>query len=145
MTGRKGFTVLELIIYLGIVSCVLLINLVLISFIKGNHIENRLFWHSFQECWTQAQQTARVNHCKYEVMIETESQQVVFKPYHPKIRKQVLKCPNGLVPHNARHLFINSNGYASPTTIYWQSKSGKEIYLQKIQLGWSGFRIEKKN
>lgn len=144
MPNRKGFTVLELIIYLGIIVSVLLINLMLITVIKSSHPDNVLFWQSFKKCWAESQQSARLNNCKYEVLIERAENQVEFIPFSPNAREQILKCPAQLVPYRARRLFINADGYSAPTTVYWYSKNNKTVYLQKFQLGWSGFKVDQK-
>ncbi|KRM10028.1 prepilin-type N-terminal cleavage/methylation domain-containing protein [Lentilactobacillus farraginis] len=144
MANRKGFTVLELIIYLGILASALLINLMLISIINQKHPDEALFWRSFQTCWSRTQQQAIAKHCKYEVLIEAGQGQIAFIPYQASLKKQILQCPRQIRPHNTRRLFINPDGYSSPTTVYWQADGGKRIYLQKIQLGWSGFKVEQK-
>lgn len=140
---RDGFTVLELIVYLAVVTSVLMINLMLISYVRETHPDEKLFWHSFGDSWLQAQQAAKAHECKWLVVVDQS--EVVFKLFDSRLDTEVVKLPGDLIPAAARKLYISQDGFTQPTTINWYSRKGNLKYHQTFQLGWSGFKVEPAN
>ena len=80
--NRGGFTVIELVVYLGVVLGVLMINLMLIKVVQSGNPSEALFWRSFQSAWTRMTLNAKAENISYRISIRDKD--VIFFPMKVK-------------------------------------------------------------
>ncbi|KRL23280.1 prepilin-type cleavage methylation protein [Lentilactobacillus kisonensis DSM 19906 = JCM 15041] len=132
---------IELIVYLGIVISVLLLNLALIKVVNLSNPAENAFWDSMADCWNEMTVKSQIYHTSYRV--ELNSDRVVFVPKNRQLKVKSLRYPRDLQIAQYVQINVADDGFVSPRTIHWYSKDGREKYQQKIQLGWSGYRLKK--
>ncbi|MFT8401886.1 MAG: hypothetical protein ABF679_11550 [Lentilactobacillus diolivorans] len=140
--NKSGFTVVELIVYLGVIAGTLLINLTLIRVVNVGSMQETSFWRSVHNSWTEADNDAQLHKRAYFVQIQPH--QIVFVPGNQKQKQFLVEIPKELHPGKVITLRINADGFVSPNTINWLTKDGRVKYVQKIQMGWSGYELEQK-
>ncbi len=137
---RGAFTVVELIVYLGVVSGILLANLMLISVVRSNQIGDSLFWKTFRDSWQRTSSQARRLH--HQAIILISSQDVELYQPGSSERPTIIYVPHDLTLKQARSIWISQDGFAKPTTIRWYGRDNCLKYKQTVQLGWSGFNVK---
>lgn len=146
--NRRAFTVVELIVYLGVVMGVLMINLMLIKVVQAGNPSEAMFWRSFQSAWTEMTLNAKANHISYRIAIRGKD--VIFSPMNVKrihfdeVNEERISVPDSIHVRSQRNMIAYDDGFASPTEIIWLDRDGKIKYYQKVQMGWSGYRVERK-
>ncbi|GAA3187872.1 pilus assembly FimT family protein [Lentilactobacillus kefiri] len=147
LKSRTGFTVVELIVYLGVVIGVLMINLMLIKVVQSGNASETIFWHSFQSTWTRMTLNAKANDISYRIVIQDEK--IIFAPSYLKPttdenhKVEILKIPNTMHVSRVRNLYAYQDGFSAPTTVIWLDQNNRVKYYQKVQMGWSGYHVEK--
>lgn len=145
--SRFAFTVVELIVYLGVVIGILMINLMLIKVVESGNPSEVIFWHSFQSAWTRMTLNAKADDISYR--IEIRDREVVFFPMNVKrtsyesVKAERLTIPNSMHVSSDRSLVAYDDGFSAPTTVVWLDQDNRVKYYQKVQMGWSGYHVEK--
>ncbi|MEE8825232.1 hypothetical protein LASUN_12460 [Lentilactobacillus sunkii] len=145
--NKRAFTVIELIVYLGVIIGILMINLMLIKVVQAGNSSETIFWHSFQSAWTRMTLNAKADDISYRVTIR--KQVVIFFPMNLKrahfdtVHEERIPVPDFIHVNQVRILIAHDDGFSAPTTIIWLGKDNNVKYYQKVQMGWSGYRVEK--
>lgn len=139
MTKERAFTMVEMVIVLGIVS--MLFALTAPRFIKSRQlIAEDQFWHALRQEWRNAQVEAQLNHRETAISYEEQSRQIIFTRLgerHPvAVPSTITVKPFGMIK-------MHCNGYVCPQTLTFDSAGRHQRYLMKIQLAWGGYRLEK--
>ncbi len=98
-----------------------------------------------KSAFTSSQQKAI--HEQQDYMVNITSSRVRFFSYGVKASRykdQIIKVPTSLRPHHVYKIKIKKDGFVAPCSIVWLDKNNSSKYEQVFQLGWSGFRIDKK-
>lgn len=147
--NKPAFTVIELIVYLGVLIGVLMINLMLIKVVEAGNSSEMIFWHSFQSAWTRMTLSAKADDISYRISIREKD--IVFFPMNRKtthyedVKVERIPVPKSMHVANVRTLMVHDDGFSAPTTIVWQGNDNTIKYYQKVQMGWSGYHVEKKD
>lgn len=145
--NRGGFTVIELLVYLGVVLGVLMINLMLIKVVQSGNPSEALFWRSFQSAWTRMTLNAKAENISYRISIRDKD--VIFFPmkvkktHYDEVNEERISVPRSIHVRSQRSMIAYDDGFASPTKIIWLDSDGNVKYDQKIQMGWSGYHVER--
>ncbi|MGF2383721.1 type II secretion system protein [Lentilactobacillus otakiensis] len=147
--SRDAFTVIELIVYLGVIIGILMINLMLIKVVQTGNPSERIFWNSFQSAWTRMTLNAKANNVSYRISIRNKD--IVFFPMETRlssnfdeVHTERISVPDSIHVRSSRHLIADDDGFSAPTTIVWLDKENDIKYYQKVQMGWSGYHVERK-
>ncbi len=145
--NRRGFTVVELLVYLAVIIGILMINLMLIKVVEAGNPSERIFWNSFDSAWNRMIMNAKAEDIYYRVSIRDTD--VTFYPMYARrhagpIRSEHIKVPGSMHVRSAKTLTATDDGFTAPTTVVWLDQDGQVKYDQKIQMGWSGYRVEKR-
>lgn len=145
--NRRSFTVIELLVYLAVIIGILMINLMLIKVVEAGNPSERIFWNSFDSAWNRMIMNAKAEDIYYRVSIRDTD--VTFYPMYARrhagpIRSENIKVPGSMHVRSAKTLTATDDGFTAPTTVVWLDQDGQVKYDQKIQMGWSGYRVEKR-
>ncbi|GHP12650.1 hypothetical protein YK48G_00750 [Lentilactobacillus fungorum] len=143
LLNKSAFTLIELIVYLGIIVSVLLLNLILIKVVKLNNPAETIFWESVDSAWNEMTITSQIYHTGYQVQFWQN--RLIFIPSDKRLKRKIISYPTDLQIVQFVSFKVSDDGFVAPRTVHWYSKDGREKYQQKIQLGWSGYRLKKTN
>ncbi|GAX02203.1 type II secretion system protein [Secundilactobacillus silagei] len=137
---REGFTMIEMLITLVIISSLLV--LVMVGgqrFSRSSLQTERAFWNSFDGYWKQALYEAQYHGRKTEITIEKNAP-IIFRTDKGD---QSLTLPRSLHPERAEKLLIRSNATISPRTVTFSSDVDQRKYRLVIQMGWGVYHVDR--
>lgn len=141
---QNGFTMLEIMITLGLVSLIVLFTWPSISNSQQSAIE-RAFWQNFQQSWREAQLRSKESHQQTAVKFDYQAYQIEFswiENHHEQRRNLVI--PETLEVVTFEPFTMHENGYTRARTQEFVSSINKRHYWMKIQLAWGGYRLDYK-
>ncbi|MBV0929191.1 hypothetical protein KTE19_00405 [Lentilactobacillus sp. IMAU92037] len=137
--NKSAFTMIELIVYMGIIVAVLFLDLALTKLIKvGNPAEN-ILREAVEDSWNEMNIKSQIYHTGYR--IDFNRDRMVFMPGDRRIKRKIINYPGTLKLKQHVQFSVADDGFESPRTIHWYTTDGQEKYQQRIQLGWSGYRL----
>lgn len=140
LSKREGFTMIETLITLAIVSSLLILVMVGRSqFTKQSPRQETAFWHDFDAQWQRALYEARYQ--KLVTTVQIQSGQPV--QFDSRRTHQLVELPASLQPMRDYHLRIREDATISPQTLTFISSIDDCRYRMIIQMGWGLYRIEK--
>lgn len=137
--NKAGFTLTETMIGLFVTSCILLTTVLMIGIIKNNEISEKYFFRSIDKKWSATQTYCQLKNNRGKIIL-SPSQGIIFKNGNDQKR---IKLPSNLKLAKYHEINITETGYTNPQTINWYDSNGRVKYRQTVQLGWSGYKIEK--
>ncbi|QEA32236.1 prepilin-type N-terminal cleavage/methylation domain-containing protein [Secundilactobacillus malefermentans] len=138
---RAGFTLIEMVVVLGITTLFLMIGTFGSRMIAGRTTKiEESFFVNLRDEWQSAQFKAKAS--QQPLIIRIGDNRTVSFTCDGK--KDVIKIPTTLSLHSTYLLKMNSNGNISPTTIDWYSTVGPASYRQTVQMGWGLYRVNRK-
>lgn len=138
---QNGFTALETIIVLGIVTLVIGITISLPIKSRQRMAEEH-FWSSLRQEWRQAQVRALTKHQVTWISYNQNTNAIDFRWV---AGKDYVSLPSTLKVKWFERFMITDTGYTRARTECFQSDIDQQLYLLKIQLAWGGYRIEKQS
>lgn len=137
---REGFTMIEMLITLLIISSLLVLIMVGGQrFSRSSLQTERAFWDSFDSYWKQALYQAQYHGKKTEITIK-EGAPIVFRTAD---EKQSLTMPRSLHPKQEETLLIRSDATISPRTVTFSSDIDRRTYRLVIQMGWGVYHVDR--
>lgn len=138
---KTGFTVLETVIVLGIVTVLVIFSVPGISQCRAYN-EEQLFWSELRQNWRTAQLRARNERQVTQVEYEQSSNQIVFVADQ---KRDAVQLPGTLKVIRFEPFQMHANGYVKPQTQEFKSSLTECRYLMRIQLAWGGYHVERVN
>lgn len=140
---RKGFTLIETVIVLGISALILIFLVFAVAMFPQSNIKEKAFWRCFDEQWNSAIQMAKDNGQITTVSFWSNSDEVVFSQYRNNgLHYKRVQLPDGLRPVEFREIKITEKGFVKPQTLNWYSQNCHCKIHQKFQLGWGIYYCE---
>lgn len=140
---EEGFTFLEAIIVLGIAALLLLITIP--NFTKTRQkIDEQQFWQSLRQDWQWAQLKCESKHQFVVIRHDKNNEMITFRINDQTRETKEILIPSTLNVEWFGELYLTPNGYTRPCTQRFKSLIDGRYYYMKIQLGWGGYRIEKR-
>ncbi|MTV83228.1 prepilin-type N-terminal cleavage/methylation domain-containing protein [Secundilactobacillus folii] len=137
---REGFTMIEMLITLVVISSLLLLVMLGSQRINQSSLRTeQAFWTSFDGYWKQALSEAEYHNRSTMVKIKTD-QPVVFKTNG---HENKLNLPKSLHPDKNVLLDIRANSSISPQTVTFHSDIDHRIYRLVIQMGWGVYHVDR--
>ncbi len=139
---REGFTMIEMLITLLIVSSILVLVMVGSQrFSRSSLQTERAFWESFDGYWKQALYEAQYHGRSTDISIEkgvTDGfSNGTKKRNHWRYREEAIH------PDQSEKLSIRSDGTTSPRTVIFKSDIDQRIYRLVIQMGWGVYHVDR--
>ncbi|WP_283678651.1 hypothetical protein [Lentilactobacillus sp. Marseille-Q4993] len=109
--------------------------------LKNENIAERQFFSTFKSAWDSQQSLAKLTGERSVIRIDDK-----VRVYRGKTNLvDEFDVPKEIEPLAFYHIEITDDGFIAPQTIKWvEKKTNKVKYIQKVQLGWSGFNLEEK-
>lgn len=137
---REGFTMIEMLMTLVIVSSILILVMVGSQrFSRSSLQTERAFWESFDGYWKQALYEAQYHGRSTDISIEKGSP-LVFRTAQ---KEKSLALPRSIRPNQSEKLSIRSDGTTSPRTVIFKSDIDQRIYRLVIQMGWGVYHVDR--
>lgn len=136
---RPGFTLIEMVVVLGIIS---LLGLLIVPRVSNRYVqwEHQRFWKELRQEWQFAQVSAVERHQITEIYYDPQRRELVFLAQN---NRHLLKVPRKLYVEKIKSTVMKSNGYIRPDTWYFVDQLNHQKIQMKIQLAGGGYRIEK--
>lgn len=142
---KRGFTLIEVIVCMGIISIILLMGAMgLRSFKKiSNEINEEELYYEIMDfiCYGRKYSYNYTKKSVIEIKREDENIKLIFSIDNRKIKESSLKSEIGVYTKdfkeklNNKIIYINEQGYIKPTTICFRGSNNKE---REITLGVGG-------
>lgn len=137
---REGFTMIEMLVTLVIVSSILVLVMVGSQrFSRSSLQTERAFWESFDGYWKQALYEAQYHGRSTDISLEDGSP-VVFRTAQ---KEKTLRMPRSLHPERFEKIAIRSDGTTSPRTVTFKSDIDQCTYRLVIQMGWGVYHVDR--
>lgn len=137
---REGFTMIEMLVTLVIVSSILVLVMVGSQrFSRSSLQTERAFWESFDGYWKQALYEAQYHGRSTDISLEDGSP-VVFRTAQ---KEKTLMMPRSLHPERFEKIAIRSDGTTSPRTVTFKSDIDQRTYRLVIQMGWGVYHVDR--
>lgn len=143
MTKNRGFTLLETLIVLGLVSLIFGFGAIQLDQAHAASQE-RHFWQNLQQNWQASQVRARGINKGTEITY-LPSQHVIrfnWTDQHISPQHRDVTIPQSIQVVSFAKLQMLSNGYVKARTQKFRSNLTNQNYDMKIQLAWGGFYVE---
>lgn len=143
MTKTKGFTLLETLIVLGMVSLMFGFGMMQIKQVNAASQE-RHFWQSLRQNWQASQVRARGNNKGTDINYLPSRRVIRFSWTDQRIipRHNDVIIPQTIQIVSFAKLRMLPNGYVKARTQKFYSDLTNQNYDMKIQLAWGGFYVE---
>ncbi|WP_295729962.1 type II secretion system protein [uncultured Limosilactobacillus sp.] len=137
---RAGFTLVEMVIVLGIIGMILLTTTppLMNGFQKWQHEQ---FWRELRQEWQFSQTTSMTSHQPTDIFYDPKTREVIFISTN---HERTIKVPEQLRVQNAPSRVMKSSGYIQPGTWEFIDLLNHQEVLIRIQMAGGGYRIEKK-
>ncbi|GAW99115.1 type II secretion system protein [Secundilactobacillus mixtipabuli] len=137
---RDGFTMIEMLITLLIVSSILVLIMVGGQrFSRSSLQTERAFWDSFDGYWKQGLYEAQYHGHQTEILIK-EGSPIVFQT--ARVTRS-LTIPRSLHPEETAKLTIRPDATTSPRTVTFKSDIDRRVYHLVIQMGWGVYHVDR--
>lgn len=142
---REGFTMIEMLITLVIISSLLVLIMVGGQrFSRSSLQTERAFWDSFDGYWKQSLYEAQYHGQETQISV-SEGHPVVFQTSKgTQVVKKSLKVPSSMHPERSEKLLIRSDATISPQTVTFLSDIDHRKYQLVIQMGWGVYHVDRK-
>lgn len=135
---RSAFTLLEMIIVLGIVALTMLIGWPSMQrTIQKN--EERQFWQTFRQAWQAAQVRSKTSNESTHVFYLKSPSQVVFSWASGT---EHVNVPGTLSVRRFNDIEMKKTGYVSPQTEEFVSTLDNTDYQIRIRLAWGSYHVQ---
>ncbi|BAP86013.1 hypothetical protein LOOC260_115030 [Paucilactobacillus hokkaidonensis JCM 18461] len=143
MTKNKGFTLLETLIVLGLVSLMFGFGALKLQPVNAASQE-RHFWQGLQQNWQASQTRAQGDNKGTEINYMPTANQIRFKWRDKKYNTHYsdVVVPSTIQVVSFAPLKMLANGYVKAGTQKFHSTLTNKNYVMKIQLAWGGFYVE---
>ncbi|WP_137597499.1 prepilin-type N-terminal cleavage/methylation domain-containing protein [Paucilactobacillus kaifaensis] len=143
MNKNKGFTLLETLIVLGLVSLMFGFGAVQLRQVAAASQE-RHFWQSLRQNWQASQVRARGNDKGTDINYLPSRRAIRFSwtDQHIIPRHNDVVIPKTIQVISFAKLKMLPNGYVKARTQKFRSNLTNQNYDMKIQLAWGGFYVE---
>lgn len=136
---RNGFTVLEMVVALGITAGLLVLVAVSAGHFKShNPAAEGAFWRTVQADWKRAQYDAKYRN-QSTVITFFRAKQIRFIS-DGMVR--TLTMPDTITADKQTVIKMRQDGNVQPQTLRFRSTRGWQ-YKMVIQMGWGVYRLEK--
>ncbi|MDO4856045.1 MAG: prepilin-type cleavage/methylation domain-containing protein [Limosilactobacillus gorillae] len=142
-----AFTMAEVVIVLGLVAVVIVTTTVPYQKRSVEQSEEQ-FWRNVRQRWQEAQTRARVEHITTYIYLRNQEGRGITFSYlrGGKFVNERVHLPKSLKIYTGiRTVSIYQGGFVSPQTWVFVSPETRTEYDMKIQMGWGGYRVEKKS
>lgn len=141
---REGFTLIETLCVLVVTVMVFSGNLFFTAMLKTKEpkAESR-FFDTLKMAVSESSTAAQKNKMPLRVTFWQSVSVSVQVVEHGYLKTRRLIVPRSMRLGDNQVVTIAANGFISPQTVRWYDRSQRLSYLQKFQLGWSGFNVEK--
>ena len=141
---KNGFTLVETIVAMTVTILILGIGLMVNTFIQKKRVlAEKQFFETLQAAVNESSLSAKINHTPLQIDFEKRGEVIVQTNVACKITTRKIPIPKTIRLAGHHQVLIATSGFISPQTIRWYGSGGQLKYLQKFQLGWSGFNLEK--
>lgn len=141
---KTGFTLLETICVLTITILVLGISIFLNSILKQKYVlTEQRFFETLKITINEGSISARNNNVPLKIYFQKDRKVIVQTVHAKTIATRRIQSPRSIKLAGNHVISISASVFISPQTIRWYTNDGRLKYLQKFQLGWSGFKLEK--
>ncbi|WP_294543914.1 type II secretion system protein [uncultured Limosilactobacillus sp.] len=138
MRRRQAFTLLEMLIVLGIVALTLLISWPSMHRAVQKNAE-RQFWQIFRQAWQAAQVRSKTSQESTRVVYLRHRNLIVFS--WPNDSEQI-RVPETLFVKRFNDIEMKKTGYVSPQTEEFISTLDGTDYQMRIQLAWGSYHVQ---
>ncbi|WP_267202482.1 type II secretion system protein [Limosilactobacillus kribbianus] len=138
MSRRPAFTVVEMIVVLGMVALLFTLMMPQLNPTR-TQIAEQEFWHAMRQNWQCAQATAQIRHQGTNIIYDPDNQQILFLADGINTKVNI---PSSLEVMRFKDIEMHADGYVRPRTIIFDSPGRHRRYLMKIQLAWGGYSLE---
>ncbi|MCY9806726.1 prepilin-type N-terminal cleavage/methylation domain-containing protein [Lentilactobacillus senioris] len=143
---KPGFTLVETICAMTITVLVLGIGLTLNSITNQKQVlAEQRFFETLKTTIAESSTSARIYRVELRITFRKDSDVLVQIKEKRTTVIRVIPIPRTIKLIGSHVVVITTTGFISPQTIHWYSSKGQLKYSQKFQLGWSGFKLEKKD
>lgn len=143
---KSGFTLVETICAITITILVLGIGLALDTVLKQKQVlAEQRFFETLKIAIIESNTSARVNKVPLRINFKEDNEVFVQIKENKAVITRIITVPRSIELAGNHLVLVTTTGFISPQTIRWYTPDGKLKYLQKFQLGWSGFKLEKEN
>lgn len=133
----NGFTLVEMLIVLGLVASLLIIIIKPAQRMIANYQE-RLFWNNLKYTWNR--EFTVLSHRQQKGVVKFELQQVVFWEGNRQV--EIVKLPASLLVYSFKQVTINETGQTSGQKVRINSIDNKRHYQIVIQVGWGKYYVK---
>ena len=102
------------------------------------------FWQSLRQDWQWAQLKCESKHQFVVIRHDKNNEMITFRINDQTRETKEILIPSTLNVEWFGELYLTPNGYTRPCTQRFKSLIDGHYYYIKIQLGWGGYRIEKR-
>lgn len=138
MKRQAAFTLLEMLIVLGIVALTLLIGWPSMHRAAQKNAE-RQFWQTFRQAWQAAQVRSKTSQKSTRVVYLKSRNLVVFAWDNDS---EQIRVPETLFVRRFSDIEMKKTGYVSPQTEEFISTLDGTDYQIRIQLAWGSYHVQ---
>ncbi|WP_252893494.1 hypothetical protein [Lentilactobacillus senioris] len=110
---------------------------------QGGLAEQR-FFETLKTAVNESSTSANIYRTPLQIIFQKDNEVLVQIKTAKAITIRKIPIPKSIKLAGGQLVRVAASGFISPQTVKWYALNGELKYLQKFQLGWSGFKIEKK-
>lgn len=136
VNNKKGFTLVEMIIVLGLTVALMIIGYQPMKKALFNYQE-KIFFTNLQRNWDKAAERAIEDRCRYLFLFEEGTNKIYVRKTDRNgiLTEEELIMPKSLQLYKTRKIRISQQGSVTGDTVTFVSNSGK-TYVYTFQLGY---------
>lgn len=142
---KAGFTLVETCCALLIMTLVLGVSTTAIAILNQRQgLAEQRFFETLKIAVDESSTSANIYRTPLQIIFQKDNGVLVQIKTAKEITIRKIPIPKSIKLASGQLVRVAASGFISPQTVKWYALNGELKYLQKFQLGWSGFKIEKK-
>ncbi|WP_056978248.1 hypothetical protein [Lentilactobacillus senioris] len=142
---KAGFTLIETCCALLIMTLVLGVSTTAIAILNQRQgLAEQRFFETLKTAVNESSTSANIYRTPLQIIFQKDNEVLVQIKTAKAITIRKIPIPKSIKLAGGQLVRVAASGFISPQTVKWYALNGELKYLQKFQLGWSGFKIEKK-
>lgn len=142
---KAGFTLVETCCALLIMTLVLGVSTTAIAILNQRQgLAEQRFFETLKTAVDESSTSANIYRTPLQIIFQKDNEVLVQIKTAKAITIRKIPIPKSIKLAGGQLVRVAASGFISPQTVKWYALNGELKYLQKFQLGWSGFKIEKK-